>query len=256
MRSLNRVFGLLPVFASAIILAPTADDVALAQSDVKLSPRDVIVQEVAPEQRESSGATNARDPLATDTVTGSAIERVDTVSAGDRAVGAADGLSSKIEFFKGGEVVVLTVVQSDESAPIAARVDSVKTNRAGPTSLIPFRAPAAGTGGRNGPTNLIPSRLRATEAALRNRPVGPVPSPVGGATLQDQPAGDGILVATIEPGSPAWQDGLRRADVIASANRVRVRDTAMLAATLASAGRTVVLEVRRNGNEQVVVLHR
>lgn len=217
-----------PLFGLLMVSAPTARDVALAQGD-------------------------------------------------GRSGGGTTDLRSKIELFKGSEVVVLTVVDSGQSMPIAARVDSIKSNRDGPTSLLPFQSQVTGAAPRDGPTSLLPSQspvtgavlrrgptrlvpyeLRVTAAAVQDRPAKPIrfQSPAAGALLRDRPVGGGVLVQWVEQGSPAWQDGLRRADVIAFANRVKVSNIEELETALESAGPTVVFQVRRSGNEIIVVFHR
>lgn len=280
---MRNFFCLVPVLAVAMIAAPTAKDVTLAQSDAKRSPPGVVVQNVAPEQGDVPGPTSARDMLVIEVVKGSSVERVEFVSgepiaaADDLSVGGATDLQSQIELFKGGELVVLTVVGSEEDTSVAAGVDSVKRSRGGPTNLIPFRPRAAGKALRNGPTNLIPlrapvnpaafptgpknlipTRPQVTEPAFQERPAktAKARSPVRGAALKSRPANGGVLVESVEQGGPAWRDGLRRADVIAAANRAVVGDIAALEAALDSAGPTAVLQVNRGGNEVVVVLHR
>lgn len=246
MRSLRSVFCLTTILGSVMIWAPGTTDVALAQCDAKGGPLGV-----------GSG---------------------DSVASVDgKSVGGETDLHTKIELVKGGEVVVLTVPCSEASTPIAARIDSFKNARGGPTdlfvmraraadkalgddanSLIPLQSPGSGTALRPGPRDLIPSRPRLTETAYQDPPAGRIPSssPVVGVALQNRSPAGGVVVESVEAGSPAWRDGLRQADVIASANRIPVRDIAALETALASAGPTVVLEVRRGGMDRVVVLHR
>ena len=275
MRGLKSVSCLIPLFGLLMVSAPTARDVALAQGDGL--PR------LTPEPGESPSLTNARGALVTEVVTGSPTDCVgirsgDPNSTGDgRSGGGATDLRSKIELFKGSEVVVLCVVDSGQSMPIAARVDSIKSNRDGPTSLLPFQSQVTGAAPRDGPTSLLPSQspvtgavlrrgptrlvpyeLRVTAAAVQDRSAKPIrfQSPAAGALLRDRPVGGGVLVQWVEQGSPAWQDGLRRADVIAFANRVKVSNIEELETALESAGPTVVFQVRRSGNEIIVVFHR
>lgn len=283
MRGFKSIFSLLPILAFIVISTPSSTDIALAQVKEKSSHDRVMVQEDAPEQGAEPGLTNAREELVIEVVKGTSIERVSfgsgisTVTADDPSADDPGDLYSQIELFKGGDVVVLTVARGAEDMPVTARVDSVKRNRAGPTNLLPFRLRAEEGTPRDGPTNLVPLQPRAAGAPLRNGPTNlirfqpqaanaalvdaptrrvPSPSPVTGATLRDGMAGGGVLVASVEQGGPAWRDGLRPADVIAAANRTRIRDIAALATMLASAGPTVVLQVHRSGDEAIVVLHR
>ncbi len=263
MSSLKSIFRLAPILSFAV-LAPIAGDNALAQNDAVDIPRGAPVQDVTLVQGEVPRPAAGGGAPAIDAVKGSATERVgigpeDSVPAIDgQPVGSESDLYSQIELFKGGEVVVLTVVNSGENMPVSARIDAAKSGRSGPTNLIPFRAKAAGTVVRDGPTDLIPSRLQATEAALRGGAARLVPaqSPVVGTTLRDGPAGVGVQVLAVEDGSPAWRGGLRRADVIESVNRTPVGGVAELGRELDAAGTTAVLQVRRAGKETVVVLLR
>jgi S1-C subfamily serine protease len=294
MRGLKSVSCLMPVLGLMAVFAPAASDVALAQADALTGP--------APEQGKLPNLKNTPRALVIEVVKGSRTDRVE-IGSGDpsaaldgRAGGGPADLQSTIELVKGGEVVVLTVVESGPNLPLAARIDSVKRKQGGPTSLLPFQSqvtgtarpggptslipsnpPAAGGMLRRGPTNLIPSQPQVIDAALRGGQSGPIPlqpqatgttledrsakpnpvsSPVTGATLRDRPTGGGVLIESVEPESRAWQDGLRRADVIAAANRALVSDIEGLATALASAGPTVVLQVRRGADETIVVLHR
>ncbi len=263
MRDVKLILCLVPLLALAMVGMPTPGGVAVAQQDPAV---------------EEAQATHVIE-----LVKGSRVERVvvrsdGPVPAGEGpAAAGADELTRQIEVFKGGEVVVLTVVDRAPGTPIAARVDAAKNARGGPTSLLPVRLRPPGPALRRGPTSLLPDQPRAAEAALRPGPASllPVEPPaaeavvrdgatslvpsrvsVAGATLQNRPAGGGVAVAAVEEGSPAWRDGLRQADVIESVYRTAVRDVAALQTALASAGSTAVLQVRRSGNAVIVVLRR
>ena len=57
--------------------------------------------------------------------------------------------------------------------------------------------------------------------------------------------GEGVFVANVEQGSPAWRNGLRSTDLILAVNRHRVSTTRELRQALAEAGSTVALDVIR-----------
>lgn len=261
MKDVMSVMRLIPCLLLAIAWMPATWSVAVAQQ--------------APDLKEAQG-TNVIE-----VVKGSLVDRVvvrsdDPYAAVDRRSAAgADELTRKIEVFKGGEIVVLTVVDSDRSKPVAARIDAFKSHRSGPTYLLPVRLRDAGPAPQSGPTHLLPARLRAAGTAQSSGPTNlhpvqprgatpapgsanpvPSPSPVAGAAFRDLAVGNGVLAASVEKGSPAWQDGLQRADVIESVYCTPVRDLAGLEARLASAGGTAVLQVRRGDDNVVVVLHR
>lgn len=262
MRDVKSILCLAAIPIFAIVSMPT-------------SGRDAVAQQEA-------GPKEAQGTQVIEVIKGSRVERVvvrsdPSIPAGEApAVAGADELTRQIEVFKGGEVVVLTVVDREPNAPIAERIDAVKSNPGGPTSLLPIRLPAAGAVRPGGPTSLLPAQPRPVEAAVRGGPANllpdqpgakraalqeaatsPIPaqSSVAGAMLRDRPGG-GVVVASVGDDSPAWRDGLRQADVIETVYRTPVRTMAELEKELASAGNTAVLQVRRSGREIILVLRR
>jgi serine protease Do/serine protease DegQ len=63
----------------------------------------------------------------------------------------------------------------------------------------------------------------------------------------------GILVARVEPGSPAWERGLRASDVITHVNRTRVRNLADATEIMDSA-RSIILQVQRGTRSQLLLM--
>jgi Do/DeqQ family serine protease len=63
----------------------------------------------------------------------------------------------------------------------------------------------------------------------------------------------GLLVASVQVGSPAWEDGLRMGDVITHINRVRVRSLAEATQVMQSA-RSIILQVQRGNRNQLLLM--
>jgi Do/DeqQ family serine protease len=77
-----------------------------------------------------------------------------------------------------------------------------------------------------------------------------------GAELVDNSSPDGapgVLVARVDPGSPAAERGLRPGDVITKVNRVRVRTRAE-AIPLMEDARAIILEVQRGNRSQLILM--
>ena len=77
-----------------------------------------------------------------------------------------------------------------------------------------------------------------------------------GAVIVDNEAGDGapgLLVQSVEPGSPAAVQGLRPGDVITHVNRVRVRNLDE-AGDLIRGARSLVLVVQRGNRSQLILM--
>ncbi|MDX1484413.1 MAG: PDZ domain-containing protein, partial [Alphaproteobacteria bacterium] len=84
---------------------------------------------------------------------------------------------------------------------------------------------------------------------------------LGGAVLQNLDRRhplygkiQGVVISRVERDSPAWQNGLRRGDVIVAVNRVAVFDVAGLKSRLKAAGDVVALNIIRDGRELFVVI--
>jgi Do/DeqQ family serine protease len=76
-----------------------------------------------------------------------------------------------------------------------------------------------------------------------------------GAEIVDNPgaATPGLLVARVDPGSPAAERGLRPGDIITKVNRVRVR-TLDEAIPLMEDARAIMLEVQRGNRSQLILM--
>ena len=67
------------------------------------------------------------------------------------------------------------------------------------------------------------------------------------ANLDDARRGQGVLIAEVEPGSPAWRNGLRKGDLIVSANRKPVESVEQLQ-QIAARSQTLLLNLQRGNS--------
>jgi serine protease DegQ len=76
----------------------------------------------------------------------------------------------------------------------------------------------------------------------------------GAEIVESSPSGvPGLLVARVDPGSPAAERGLRPGDIITKVNRVRVRSMPEALATMQGA-RAIILEIQRGTRSQLILM--
>ena len=83
---------------------------------------------------------------------------------------------------------------------------------------------------------------------------GKLPELLEGVQLQETDNNDGVLVASLSNTSPAAYSGLRRGDVIVSANKRRVTDMNSLEKALSGSQSTILLQVNRRGGSLFIVI--
>jgi serine protease Do/serine protease DegQ len=103
---------------------------------------------------------------------------------------------------------------------------------------------------RDGQTRTIRARIESVPSG-RARGTEAVPELAGAAVGDSE---DGVVVVTVERGSPAWNHGLRAGDIIAGVNRRPVRTARELLAALSKASRPIVLNVVRGDYVFAIVL--
>jgi serine protease Do/serine protease DegQ len=65
---------------------------------------------------------------------------------------------------------------------------------------------------------------------------------------------EGMLIFGVSPGTPAWNAGLRKGDVLLSINRVLVKNREQMEAALKRSAQGVLLNIRRGNNAMFVLL--
>jgi Do/DeqQ family serine protease len=103
---------------------------------------------------------------------------------------------------------------------------------------------------RDGQTRTIRARIESVPSG-RASGAEAVPE-LTGAAVGDSDAG--VVVVTVEPGTPAWHHGLREGDIIAGVNRRPVRNVRELLSALSKAERPILLNVVRGDYVFAIVL--
>ena len=110
---------------------------------------------------------------------------------------------------------------------------------------------------RDGKRLTIKSNIKAPESIQRSGER--VSSRLEGAALSDlapdaeRPEG-GVQVVDVEPGSPAWQAGLRKDDIIVSVNRLRVRNVEEMREAVQRNQKALLLNIQRAGGALFLVI--
>jgi Do/DeqQ family serine protease len=196
----------------------------LEHGEVKRGQLGVYIQDLTPELAEAFKLKEQTQ--------GVVIAKVQPGSAADKAgikegdvVTAIDGkpitrgaqLRNRIGMQRIGESVKLTVLRDDDEKDI--KVTITKADEA-------------------------PAKIAGKAANQK----------LQGAELKDSPDGEGVVVAAIEPGSPAAQSGLRRGDVIVAANRMRVHNVDELAKAAGKENDHLLLQILRGGAALYLVI--
>src|SRR5262249_46347542 len=100
-----------------------------------------------------------------------------------------------------------------------------------------------------------PAKVARAAPSDEDRGAAPLDPAFEGAELTDSDSGKvaGLLVAHVEPGSPAEDRGLKSGDVITKVNRVRVHSLGE-AKRVIDGARSIILEVQRGGRNQLILM--
>ncbi|MCU0895726.1 MAG: DegQ family serine endoprotease [Rhodospirillales bacterium] len=214
-------------FAVPTNMAKAVMDQLVSFGEIRRGRLGIAIQDVTPDLAEALRLDRPTGAVVTNVERGSSAER-SGLAAGDVIVavngepidGASD-LRNQIGLAPIGEKVGLEVIRDGKRRSLTAEVAKIRVASA-----------AAG------------------EAAPQLR----------GAVLRDLDPGSGrqgggVLVASVERGSPAWRVGLRDGDVIVAVNRGEVGSVAEASQALSRAGGAVALNVRR-GNTMLYMVVR
>ena len=171
-------------------------------------------QDLTPELAQAFDIKYRRGAVVTQVEAGSAADRAG-LKVGDivtevngKPVRDAATLRNSIGLLRVGQEVKLKVLREGKAKNLVAKVEQPGSSEQGGERL----------------------HAQLTGAVLRD--------------LEDSRRGRGVLIAEVEPGSPAWRNGLRQGDIIVSVNRQGIETVEQLQQAL-NGSRTLLLNIRR-----------
>lgn len=214
-------------FAVPTNMAKAVMDQLLSFGEIRRGRLGVAIQDVTPDLADALRLERPTGAVVTNVERGSSAERAG-LAAGDvivavdgNTIDGASDLRNQIGLAPIGEKVELEVIRDGKPRSFTAEVAKVRVATA---------------------------------------PAGEATPQLQGAMLRDLEEGSGrqgggVLVASVERGSPAWRVGLREGDVIVAVNRSEVSSVADASRALSRAGPVVALNVRR-GNTMLYMVVR
>ena len=216
-------------FAIPINMAREVMDQLVTYGEVRRGRLGVHAQDITPEIADALGVDLDQGAIITQVMRGSPAANAG-IKAGDLVI-AADGepvrsathLRNKIGLLRVGETIELTVLRDGDRHTLSAKLEE-------------------------------PEQLQMRGGGTVRRLSGATFAPL---TEESTLFGrvEGIAVVDVERGSPAWQIGLRKRDVIVSVNRRPVHDLEDFKAAVQASENALLLNVRR-GNAQVFIVIR
>ena len=216
-------------FAVPSNMARAVVDQLIRYGEVRRGRLGVEIQDLTPDLAVTLGLPpSVAGAVVTRVEPGSPAEKAG-VKAGD-VVLAVDGsplrgsadLRNRIGLMRVGEDVELKLVRDEKERTVQVEV-------------VPTEEAAAETS---------PASMALAGAAVRD--IGP-DMPEYGKT-------EGVVVAEVEPGSPAWSQGLRPGDIITAVNRKPVHNVSEFNAAIGAGGRALAFDVRRGDQQLFLVI--
>ncbi len=209
-------------FAIPMNMAKASMDQILVHGEVKRGQLGIGIQEITPELREAFGLKNGQQGvLVTGVTEGSEAEKAGVkagdvvIAVDDRKTISAGQLRSQIGIKEVGEEVTLTVLRDGKVKKLKVEVGE-------------------------------PQELSSLSHKLH--------SLLEGSSFENNPDGDGVVVAGLSRNSRAAYSGLRPGDIITGANRKRVTDLESFKKALSLNQQSVLLQISRNGRPMYLVI--
>lgn len=209
-------------FAIPMNMAKASMDQILVHGEVKRGQLGIGIQEITPELRQAFDLKNGQQGVLVTGVTEESEAEKGGVKAGDvivavddRKTTSAGQLRSQIGIKEVGEKVTLTVLRDGKTKKLKVEVGE-------------------------------PQQLSALSDKLH--------SLLEGSRFENNPDGDGVVVAGLSRNSRAAYSGLRPGDIITGANRKRVTDLESFKKALSINQQSVLLQINRNGRPMYLVI--
>lgn len=208
-------------FAIPINMAQNVMQQLVKHGEVKRGSLGAQAQDLTPELAQAFNITNQRAAVITQVEKGSAADRAG-LKAGDivtqingKPVRDAASLRNTVGLLRVGESVTLDVLREGKARTLTAKVEEPQSDETGGEKI----------------------HAHFTGAQLSNIEEG---HPYFGKIA-------GVILTNVEQGSPAWRAGLRKGDVITSANRRQVRNLDELMKAINSSPSLLINVRRGNG---------
>jgi Do/DeqQ family serine protease len=196
--------------------------------EVRRGQLGVMIQDLTPQLAKGLGIDEQRGAVVTEVLDGSAAEKAGirrddvVVAVNGKPVNSSSQLKNEIGLIEVGKTASLDVLREGKKRTVKASIGQAREDEDEPK-----QASAKGGTAKVHP-DLEGARFSATSRSLRE-------------------GGDGIDVAEVDPGTPAWNLGLRPGDVIVEANRKRVDNVDELKDAVAKKEEILLLVERRGG---------
>jgi serine protease Do/serine protease DegQ len=218
-------------FAIPVNMARSIMEQLVAYGSVRRGLLGVSINDVTPETAETYGLHDTSGALVMAVSPNSAAERAGIqvsdviVSINNHHVRNSGSLKAAIGLLRPGETVHVDLIRDGRPMTLTAQLGELTAAAA------------------------------AAERAAPEEAQGQLDPAFDGAELVDNASGStgGVLVARVEPGSPAAERGLRAGDVITKINRVRVRNLND-AGQITKDARSIILEVQRGNRNQLILM--
>ena len=208
-------------FAIPINMAKASMDQILETGEVKRGQLGVSIQDITPELREAFSLKNGQQGVLVTGVAEDSEAEDAGLKAGDiiiaidkRATSSGGQLRSQIGIKEVGDTVKVSLIREGKIKKITVGIGEQQTSSVD----------------------------------------GKIPPLLEGITLEKSSKGAGLVVADLQPNSPAAYTGLRPGDLIVGVNRKRVNDSSDFYEAVKLSENSILLQISRNGRPMYLVV--